>query len=114
MTEKVNEELSGDLNLNAKLQTNVAKEPGGTQAGEGKPPVPPAEEMLTGTINVTSNPGGADVYVDGQLVGGCPAVLKLKPGKHIVSAKLSGHKDWSREITVEPGSEVRLIVRLEQ
>jgi hypothetical protein len=86
----------------------------GTQAGEEEPPTSPTQETATGTVNVTSNPGGADVYVDGQFVGGCPAVLKLKPGKHIVSAKLSGHKDWSREISVEPGSEVRLIVRLEQ
>jgi len=86
----------------------------GTQAGEEEPPASPTQEAATGTVNVTSNPAGADVYVDGELVGGCPSVLKLKAGKHLVSAKLSGYKDWSREITVEPGSEARLIVRLEQ
>jgi hypothetical protein len=94
-------------------KVNAMEEPAEAQTGEGKP-ASPTQETATGTVNVTSNPGGADVYVDGQLVGGCPAVLKLKAGKHIISAKLSGHKDWSREITVEPGSEVQLIVRLEQ
>ena len=54
------------------------------------------------------------VYADGQFVGSCPAVLKLKPGQHTVSVKLSGHRDWSREISVESGSEVRLTATLEQ
>jgi hypothetical protein len=70
--------------------------------------------MATGTVDVTSNPDGADVYADGQFVGNCPAVLKLKPRKHTVSVKLSGHRDWSREISVESGSEVRLTATLEQ
>lgn len=54
------------------------------------------------------------VYADGQFVGNSPAVLKLNPGKHTVTVKLSGYPDWSREITVESGSEVRLAATLEQ
>jgi hypothetical protein len=92
----------------------VAKEPAETQTGEEKPSASPTQEMAEGTVNVTSNPDGADVYVDGQFVGNCPAVLKLKPGKHTVSVNLSGHRDWSREITVESGSEVRLTAMLER
>jgi len=96
------------------VTTSVAKEPAETQTGEEKPPASPTQETATGTVNVTSNPDGADVYADGQFVGNCPAVLKLKPGKHTVSVKLSGYRDWSREISVEPGSEVRLAATLEQ
>jgi len=96
------------------VTTSVAKEPAATQTGEEKPPASPTQETATGTVNVTSNPDGAEVYADGQFMGNCPAVLKLKPGKHTVSVKLSGHKDWSREISVGPGSEVRLAATLEQ
>jgi hypothetical protein len=96
------------------VTTSVAKEPAETQTGEEKPPASPTQETATGTVNVTSNPDGADVYADGQFVGNCPAVLKLKPGKHTVSVKLSGYRDWSRDISVESGSEVRLTATLEQ
>jgi len=96
------------------VTNSVAKEPAETQTGEEEPPASPTQETATGTVNVTSNPDGADVYADGQFVGNSPAVLKLKPGKHTVTLKLSGYKDWSREITVESGSEVRLTATLEQ
>jgi len=96
------------------VTTSVAKEPGEAQTGEEEPPASPTQEAATGTVNVTSTPDGADVYADSQFVGNSPAVLKLKPGKHTVTVKLSGYKDWSREITVESGSDVRLTATLEQ
>ena len=67
---------------------------------------PAAHEPGKGSVNVSSNPAGADVVVDGEFVGDCPATLKLTPGKHAVTAKLSGYHVWSREITVQAGSEV--------
>jgi hypothetical protein len=72
----------------------------------------PAEPK--GTVNVSSNPSGADVLVDGEFVGNAPAALKLTPGKHAVSVKMSGFKDWSKEITVQSGSEVQLTANLEK
>jgi hypothetical protein len=102
VTEKVNRELSEDPDLNTKIQTGVPKGPAS-----------PTDETAIGTVNVTSNPDGGDVYADGQFVGNSPAVLKLKPGTHTVTVKLSGHQDWSREITVASGSKVRLIATLE-
>ena len=53
-------------------------------------------EPTKGAVNVSSNPPGADVQVDGEFVGNCPAALKLAPGKHTVMVKMSGYKDWSR------------------
>ena len=114
VTDEVNRELSEDPGLNAKTRTSVAKVPSEAQTGEEKPPASPTEETAIGTVNVTSNPDGADVYVNGQFVGNSPAVLKLKPGKHTVVVKLSGHPDWSREISVESGSKARLIATLEE
>lgn len=67
-----------------------------------------------GGVNVSSNPAGGDVMVDGDFVGDCPAALKLLPGKHSIVVKLAGYKDWSREITVQSGSEVQLTATLEK
>jgi hypothetical protein len=41
-------------------------------------------------------------------------VLKLSQGKHTVIVKMSGYKDWSKEMTVQSGSEVQLTANLEK
>jgi hypothetical protein len=71
-------------------------------------------EARSGGVNVSSNPAGADISVDGDFVGNSPASLKLAPGKHTITVKMSGYKDWSREITVQAGSEVQLTASLEK
>lgn len=81
---------------------------------EGKPTESASAELAKGTVNVSSTPTGGDVLVDGEFVGNSPAVLKLSPGKHAVTVKMSGYKDWSKEITVQSGSEVQLTANLEK
>ena len=71
-------------------------------------------EAGKGTVNVSSNPSGADVSLDGEFVGNCPSTLKMLPGKHTVTVKLAGYKDWSKEITIQTGSEVQLTANLEK
>ena len=73
-----------------------------------------AATAANGTVNVSSNPTGADVLLDGNFVGNTPAALKIAGGKHTVTVKMSGQKDWSRDITVEPGSDVQLAATLEK
>lgn len=65
-------------------------------------------------MNVSSNPTGADVFADGDFVGNSPAVLKLEPGKHTVAVRSPGYTDWSKDITVQSGSEVQLTANLEK
>jgi len=84
------------------------------KAGENKPPESTPAERTKGTVNVSSNPAGADVLVDGEFVGNCPAALKLTPGKHTITVKMLGHKDWSRDIAVQSASEVQLTANLEK
>jgi hypothetical protein len=71
-------------------------------------------ETQNGAVNVSSTPAGADISVDGDFVGNSPASLRLAPGKHTVTVKMSGYKDWSREITVQAGSVVQLTAGLEK
>jgi hypothetical protein len=69
---------------------------------------------LPATVSVSSSPDGADIFSDGAFVGNAPATLKLAPGKHTVKVSMAGYKEWSREITTQPGSELRLAAILEK
>jgi hypothetical protein len=66
------------------------------------------------TISVSSNPDGADIYVDGGFIGNAPAMLKLTPGKHTIKLTLAGYEDWSRDITALTGSEAHLIANFQK
>jgi len=74
----------------------------------------PAPAEAIGTVGITTNPDGAEVYVDGQFYGNSPATLKLKPGKHTVAVKMSGYKEWSRELSTDAGSDAHLAATLEK
>lgn len=74
----------------------------------------PSGSTVTGSIAVTSEPNGSEVYADGAFVGNCPATLKLSPGKHSIKVSKTGYKDWNRDITVEGGSSVNLAASLVQ
>jgi hypothetical protein len=52
--------------------------------------------------------------VDGEFVGNAPAALKLAAGKHAVTVKMSGYKDWTKDISVQSGSEVQLTANLDK
>lgn len=74
----------------------------------------PATTDDDGTLTVTSTPEAAEVYSDGNFVGTTPAKLKLKSGKHTIRVAFTGYKEWSREVTVPPGSELNLASALEK
>jgi hypothetical protein len=63
--------VTTNLTKNADAETNSSQ-------GAGQKTTTDA----TGTISITTNPVGADVFVDNQFYGNSPATLKLKPGKH--------------------------------
>lgn len=65
-------------------------------------------------VNVSSEPAGAEVYVDGSFVGSTPSVLPLPPGNYKVEVRSAGYKSWSREIKTLPGGEVNLRAVLEK
>ena len=66
------------------------------------------------SISITSNPEAAEIYVDDGFAGNAPATLKLSPGKHTVRVSLATYKVWSREMTVQSGSEAHLVATLEK
>jgi PEGA domain-containing protein len=95
------------------VRAEVTKESGEQPAAAAKSESKPAEAEK-GAVNVSSNPSGADVLLDGNFVGNSPAALKLSPGKHTITVKMNGYGDWTREISVQSASEVQLTATLEK
>ena len=62
----------------------------------------------TGTVNITSDPDGADVFLDDNFVGNAPATLKLSVGVHAIRLRSPGRVDWERSITIQKDSQVSL------
>lgn len=96
------------------LTTSVSKESGESKPASSASTTSAAPGDAIGTVSLITTPDGADVYVDGQFYGNSPATLKLKPGKHTIGVKMSGYKDWSREMSTESGSEAHLTAALEK
>jgi hypothetical protein len=67
-----------------------------------------------GTVAVTSDPDGAEIYVDEKFVGNTPAKLKLTEGSHVMILKAAGYSEWKRTLEVLKGSQVTLKPALER
>jgi uncharacterized protein YceK len=58
----------------------------------------------TGTIQFTSSPAGAQVYIDGQFRGSTPCtVTGIGPGSHTLEFRYSGYESWSTVMEVSSG-----------
>jgi PEGA domain len=108
--------VNGDVRLESAKFAARAQETAAAAApaqGEGTTSTA-AMASATGSLDVHSTPDGAEVYVDGAFVGNTPATLKLASGQHTIRCTQSGYKDWSREITVQSGSQAHLTATLER
>ncbi|MGH9698008.1 MAG: PEGA domain-containing protein [Candidatus Acidiferrales bacterium] len=61
-------------------------------------------ENDTGSVEIGSDPPGADIYVDGKFVGETPSTLQLAAGTHHLELKAAGRKSWERDLEVLKGS----------
>ena len=60
--------------------------------------------MIYGSLNVTTTPAGADVYIDGKHMGKTPYNLnQIMVGSHKLEVKKSGYEDWQKNIRIEEG-----------
>jgi hypothetical protein len=66
------------------------------------------------TIIVTSEPTGAEIYLDNSPAGIAPVTLKLKPGQHSIRAFKKGYQNWLRAVTVEVGQNLPLTVAMQK
>ncbi|MER3451053.1 MAG: S-layer protein [Thermus sp.] len=66
----------------------------------------------TGTLRLDSRPQGAEVYVDGTLVGRTPLSLTLPEGRHEVRVVLAGHNEYRAQVEVRRNETTQLFVQL--
>lgn len=72
----------------------------------------PAETLVM--IYLTSEPEGAEVYVDDSFVGKAPTTLKLKPGKHAIRMFMTNYQNWVEWISLDDGSEMHITATLQR
>jgi hypothetical protein len=90
------------------------RRPQAASAQELTPTVTPPGEA-GGAISVDSHPVGANVYIDGQLVGKTPVSLsRIAAGSHEVRLELEAHHGWSSLVRVVPGGLNRVTASLEE
>jgi serine protease Do len=61
-----------------------------------------------GTVTITSDPDGAEIFVDDKFVGSTPAKLKLAAGSHVMLIRGAGLREWKRTLEVLKDSQVTL------
>ena len=84
------------------------------QQGSAAQPAPKAPESpASAKLQVTSEPAGADIEVDGNFMGSTPSSIELPAGDHTISIKKSGYKTWERKMKTT-GGEVKLNAELEK
>ncbi|MDD5494506.1 MAG: PEGA domain-containing protein, partial [Dehalococcoidia bacterium] len=71
-------------------------------------------QLAKGTLNISSVPAGADIYINGQKQGSqTPANKIIEPGTYTVGLRKSGYKDYSTTVTVAEGRIRELSAKLE-
>jgi len=68
----------------------------------------PAAPEGAGTVSISSDPDGAEIFVDEKFFGDAPATLKLPVGTHSVVLKIPGRPDWRRTLEVLKGNKTTL------
>jgi uncharacterized protein YceK len=62
----------------------------------------PAEK---GTLQLTSSPAGAEIYLDNQYRGTTPGTIAgVEPGSHSLEVRSKGYKSWKSAVTVSSGT----------
>ncbi|MGA7317635.1 MAG: PEGA domain-containing protein [Silvibacterium sp.] len=82
----------------------------GAAAPPAAPPAPvpaPIEAspavVAQASFNVSSNPPGADIEIDGDFIGSTPSTLELNPGQHEITIRKKGFQPWIRKMKVTSG-----------
>jgi hypothetical protein len=66
-----------------------------------------------GSLSVTTQPAGAEVYIDGSIQGITPVILhELPPGTHTLVLKLPGYRDETVPLTITAGETLAYSTRL--
>lgn len=64
-----------------------------------------SQDSGKGTIQLTSSPSGAEIYLDNQFQGSTPGTIpNVEPGNHTLEFRYPGYQSWSADILVPSGT----------
>jgi S1-C subfamily serine protease len=66
-----------------------------------------------GTVSISSDPDGAEIFIDDKFHGNTPATLRLAAGSHSVLLNFPGHADWHRSLEILKSSKTSLKATLD-
>jgi len=71
-------------------------------------------EPLHGTtsLDITSNPDGAEITLDGNFVGDTPSTIEVMAEDHTISVKKNGYQVWEKKLKTSSGK-VKVAAELE-
>lgn len=65
-----------------------------------------------GTINVISDPSGAEIEVDGAYAGNTPGLIKVPTGLHTITVRSARYVAWERSLNISAGSNLTVKAEL--
>jgi hypothetical protein len=102
----------------SELQREVAKlTPQETSLSDTSAPLTstqPTAKVSRIFVDVSSEPSGAEIYVDGSFVGSTPSKLSLEIGGHSIKVSRPGFRDWERKLSFDADSSKTLNAILEK
>ncbi len=100
--------VNGSFAINASDAISVAPAVGPAAPAAPLAPVSPLTTTdlaeAPSSVEFGSTPDGADIVIDGNLVGSTPSTLRLTPGHHSIEIRMAGYRTWSRIMVVDPES----------
>jgi hypothetical protein len=84
-------------------------------AAEPKPETPATTGRFSAALTIESRPVGANVYLDGKLVGKTPLQLPdVAAGEHAVRLEHDGYRRWSSSVRIIAAEKNRITASLEE
>ena len=73
-----------------------------------------ASPEVEASVQLSSEPSGAEIAVNGNYVGNTPSLIKLKPGTHTIKVTKKSYETWERSIITEAGESSNIAADLEK
>jgi hypothetical protein len=97
-----------DVPVAPPARSAVDREPAGASV-DPRVPVATSLRVREGSIEILSRPSGADVALDGRIVGQTPLTIpRVEEGTHVIGIELSGFSRWATSVRVEAGKPTRV------
>jgi len=63
-------------------------------------------KSISAEVNVTSNPTGADFYLNNRFLGKAPFKKEVTSGSYTLEARLADYRTWTQDIVLEKGDKM--------